>query len=395
MKILVTDGNTLPALAITRSLGRLGHDVIVGYQDAESLAGSSKYCSYKCVYPNPVKDTQAFVNFIIDFVEFDEIDAIFPVTDITTLTITKHKNNLPSSCKIPFAEYDVISTAANKAIVFEYANKLDIDTPKSIVINDYKQLNDQTIDISYPLVIKPSRSRVLTNKGWVSTVVTYAESYSELDSQLSEYQSHVFPVILQEKIVGPGLGIFMCYDKGIPVAAFCHKRLREKPPSGGVSVLRESVPLDPLAYEFSERLLSKIKWSGVVMVEYKIDIRDQRPKLMEINGRFWGSLQLAIDAGVDFPKILADGIQNKNVSIVNKYKYGVKSRWLWGDIDALLIRIFKSSEKQLLPEGSDSKLVYFLKFMKLWEPNLNYDVLRLSDLRPWIYESIKWFKRLI
>ncbi|MCW8934283.1 MAG: ATP-grasp domain-containing protein [Gammaproteobacteria bacterium] len=394
MKILVTDGNTLPGLAITRSLGKAGHEVIVGYQEKKCLAGYSKYCSSQCIYPSPIKNTNSFIQFIADFVELNEIEAVIPVTDITTLPITKNKHLL-NNCKIPFANYDVVDTAANKASIIETARKLNIDIPESIIIDNYKQLKERKITIPFPLVIKPARSRVLTDQGWLFTTVTYANDPEDLDNQLSKYPDKIFPVILQEKIVGPGLGIFMCFDKGKSIAAFSHKRLREKPPSGGVSVLRMSVPLDPLALSFSENLLSEINWQGIAMVEYKIDNRDNRPKLMEINGRFWGSLQLAIHAGVDFPKLLVDSLDNRIIEPVKTYNYGVKTRWLWGDIDALLIRLLKSTKSQLLPKDSDSKLIYTIKFLKLWEPKLHYDVLRLSDIRPWLFETVQWFKRLI
>ena len=82
-------------------------------------------------------------------------------------------------------------------------------------------------------------------------------------------------------------------------AVFAHRRLREKPPSGGVSVYRESVAPDPSLVARAAALLAGLGWRGVAMVEMKTDARTGTPYLMEVNGRFWGSLQLAVDAGVD------------------------------------------------------------------------------------------------
>jgi len=392
MKILVTDGNTLPGLAITRSLGKAGHEVIVGYQKKDCLAASSKYASSQCIYPDPAIQSGTFIDFLLDYVEYNNVDALFPVTDITTIPISKHKSDFEKYCKIPFGDFNIVDKAANKVGIMQLAQSLDIDIPESIIVNSYEELNTDDINFEYPLVIKPARSRILTETGWVYTTVTYANDKEDLKTQLSNYQKEIFPVLLQERIFGPGLGIFMCFSHGKPLAAFSHKRLREKPPSGGVSVLRQSVPLDPLALEFSEKLLSAIKWQGVAMVEFKVDQRDQRPKLMEINGRFWGSLQLAIDSGVNFPLLLAEAQENEHLEKVNKYKIGVKTRWLWGDIDALLIRLIKQSKNLQLPPNADSKLVYLLKFLKIWEPNLHYEVLRLNDIKPWFYESYQWLK---
>jgi predicted ATP-grasp superfamily ATP-dependent carboligase len=127
-------------------------------------------------------------------------------------------------------------------------------------------------------------------------------------------------------------------NRGRLRAAFAHRRLREKPPSGGVSVLSESVALDPQLLAQSERILEALKWHGVAMVEFKRDSRDGVPKLLEINGRFWGSLQLAVDAGVDFPALLYRLAVEGDVEPVFDYEVGVRLRWWLGSVDWLLLR---------------------------------------------------------
>lgn len=46
--------------------------------------------------------------------------------------------------------------------------------------------------------------------------------------------------------------------------------------------------MDEALYERTINLLDAFGWSGVAMVEYKVDERSGEPVLMEINGRFWG-----------------------------------------------------------------------------------------------------------
>jgi hypothetical protein len=128
-------------------------------------------------------------------------------------------------------------------------------------------------------------------------------------------------------------------------------------------------------------------------VEFKLDQADNTPKLMEINGRFWGSLQLAIDAGVDFPSILLQTVTGEPVQPVDAYRIGVKSRWLLGDFDALLMQLVRSPEDLHLAHGHDGKLHSIVNFMKLWQKDLHYGVQRFSDMRPGLYEVIRWFTR--
>ncbi|MES9860769.1 MAG: hypothetical protein ABW138_07955, partial [Candidatus Thiodiazotropha sp. 4PDIVS1] len=53
-------------------------------------------------------------------------------------------------------------------------------------------------ELTYPVVLKPVRSRVKSGDRWISTAVDYAKDRSELESKLMGYVTEVYPVILQE-----------------------------------------------------------------------------------------------------------------------------------------------------------------------------------------------------
>ena len=279
--------------------------------------------------------------------------------------------------------------AADKAAITRLADSLGVATPRSVEIE--AAIDEPPPELQFPVVIKPSRSRVRTDQGWLHTSVDYADSVRELTGKLEALPAAAYPVLLQERIRGPGIGMFYCFDNGRPIATFAHKRLHEKPPSGGVSVLRESILPHELADDYSKRLLSALNWHGVAMVEFKLDERDQLPKLMEINGRFWGSLQLAIDAGVDFPNLLIKLASGASIDPVFEYKLGVKSRWFWGEIDLLLLYILKNAAQLNLPEGHDSRIVSILKVINPFIRKQRFEVLRPGDIKPWFYETKEWF----
>ena len=56
----------------------------------------------------------------------------------------------------------------------------------------------------------------------------------------------------------------------------------EKPPSGGVSVYRESMVPDPALLSQSLALVKRLGWQGVCMVEYKVESSTGTPYLMEV-----------------------------------------------------------------------------------------------------------------
>jgi predicted ATP-grasp superfamily ATP-dependent carboligase len=242
--------------------------------------------------------------------------------------------------------------------------------------------------LEFPVVIRPRQSRVRSGGRWMSSVVSFAADREALVRDLMSRPQHEFPVMLQERIEGPGVGVFALYHHGRPAAFFSHRRVRERPPWGGVSVLSESIPLCPVAQRYATQLLDALGWHGVAMVEFKQDVRDGVPKLMEINGRFWGSLQLAIDAGVDFPALLVDGVRG-DLPLPSPYRIGVRNRWFWGDVDSLILTM---AGRTAPGANGASRMRALVEFMKLGGRNLYYENPKLGDLKPWWFESVSWFK---
>jgi hypothetical protein len=148
-------------------------------------------------------------------------------------------------------------------------------------------------------------------------------------------------------------------------------------------VLRESIALPQPMTDYALRLLQHVGWHGVAMVEFKVEQSSGIPYLMEINGRFWGSLQLAIDAGLNLPYLLLLMAKGRLTSGPHPaYRVGVRSRWLLGDLDHLLLRLFKAEEKARLPPGAPSIWTTIANFFRPGGKNTYYEMERLDDLRP-------------
>jgi predicted ATP-grasp superfamily ATP-dependent carboligase len=120
----------------------------------------------------------------------------------------------------------------------------------------------------------------------------------------------------------------------------------------------------------------------VAEVEFKIDSRDSVPKLMEINARCWGSMNLAIESGMDVPYLLYLLATGKPIHQSFNYKIGVKYRWLDGDTQNLL-SILKS-EQNLINVGPPSRFNSVLQFFKFYEKNIHYDGFAISDPLPFL-----------
>lgn len=392
-RVLVTDGEQRAALAIVRSLGAAGYEVYVCGPRSRSLAGASRFAQRQAAVPDPLRCAAAFTADVRRLVERWGIDVVVPVSEGSLLALLPERDSLHGA-RIPFASLEAFERLRDKATVLEAARGVGIRIPDQRQVDTVADLDRLEPDaLRYPLVVKPTRSVVGTQNDRAKSTVTHVAGPDTLRGVLAGLPADAFPVLLQERIVGPGTGVFLLLWEGEVFAAFAHRRIREKPPAGGVSVYRESIPLDPELLARSHALLRAFEWDGVAMVEYKIDAATGTPFLMEINGRFWGSLQLAVDAGVDFPALLLDLVTGARPEPVTSYRIGVRTRWWWGDVDHLLARIRRSKAALSLPPDAPGRLRAAVDFLAASGPGTRNEVLRLKDPGPAIRETLDWFAR--
>ena len=340
MSALLTPGDLRSALAVTRSLGRRGVKVTVADEGGKSLAGTSRYCQASVRVPSAARSGEAFVSAIRQEVVRGKHRVVIPADDISLSLIAQARSEFEGLTALPFPDYETVQTAHDKGALTALAAEAAIPVPRTVILRGPADLEGAINHVGFPAVVKARVSRFLHGGQWrTGGAVHYVRTAAELDDAFRAVHAVVPCPLVQEHIPGDGRGVFVLMNRGRLRAAFAHRRLREKPPSGGVSVLSESIGLDPKLLEHAERILEALKWHGVAMVEFKHDSRDGVTKLLEINGRFWGSLQLAVDSGVDFPYLLYRLAVDGDIDPVFTYRVGVRLRWWLGDLDWLLIRL--------------------------------------------------------
>jgi len=327
-RIFITDGHWRKTLAAVRSLGKRGLDVTVGESSRVATSLFSKYCRRRVVYPSVHKHPAAFLTFLHQELTGRSYDLLIPMEEETLLLLAQHRDELAPLTRLPIPSYQTIHQVRDKGWLLRHASQEGIPIPRTFWVKDSKDLKAVTDTIPPPWVIKPRVSSGAFGIAYVERKQDLSEAYHKV------HQRFPFPLI-QERIppAGEAFGVSALIDHGNQVkACFTHRRLREYPVRGGPSTLRESVR-HPQIEELGIRLLRSLRWYGVAMVEFKVDPRDNQPKLMELNPRFWGSLALAIHAGVDFPYLLYKMAMGENFEPVLDYKVGVRCRWLLpGDI---------------------------------------------------------------
>ena len=361
--VFVTDAQRRKSLAVVRSLGRKGIQVTAGEEFKSALASYSKYCHRAVVYPSPTETPGRFIEWLIEHLKRHTYTAIFPTNEQTLTPIAQHLAEISQYATVPIADYDTYMKARDKSVTLKIAAEHGIPCPKTDVAQTLDEAKQIAKQVGYPLVIKP-------REGTGSSGVTYVASERDFDaSYVKVHKTYPYPLI--QEYIPPGggaYGVCALFDaQSQPKAVFVHRRLREYPVSGGPSTLRESVH-HPKLVELGIQMLKALNWYGVAMVEWKVDPRDGEPKLMEVNPKFWGSIELAIYSGVDFPYLLYQMAVEGDVPPVFEYKDGIQCRWLLGE---LLHFIY-----------NPNRLKIARSFFRFFGKDLYYDVISKDDLRP-------------
>lgn len=324
MKVLVLDGNENQTVAAVRSLARAGHEPVVGAETGWSVAGLSRDAAGRLRYPAPGKDAAGFVRAVLAHAAGA---LVMPMTERSTLPLSEAREAVVAAGgQLVLPDHATLLAAFDKSRTQALAASLGIATPATRVVSSVPE------DVSFPVVVKPVASEVLDAAGNTMTTGAprYARTPEELRAAFADVAGRSPEVLLQEFVAGTGAGYFALMRHGELRAEFAHERLRDVKPTGSGSALRRSARVDPRVRDAALKLLGALGWHGVAMVEFRVR-PDGAPVFLEVNGRFWHSLALAIHAGVDFPALLAALARDGDVGVNPGYRVGVRCRWLLGD----------------------------------------------------------------
>lgn len=396
MRILITDGNERTALAAARSLVRASHAVHVAASGRVSLAGASRGVRSHSLATDPLIAPADYVVELGRLAHRLGIDVLLPMTDASLEAVLERREALPTTLTLPVPDLATYRAASDKAHVLALAQACGFAVPDTRLIATPSD-GDGGVGVAvpepdfFPAFVKPHRSVVTIGGSRRKADVTPVVDPAACRRALAELPASAFPVLLQRRIRGVGEGLFALRWGGRTVALFAHRRLREKPPLGGVSVYRESISLDEGLVGPGLRLLDALNWNGVAMIECKREQTTGRYVVMEVNGRFWGSLQLAIDAGVDFPALLVRCAAGEAVPECRQYRVGIRSRWFWGDVDHLYLRLRRRRAELQLENGAGSRLQALRDFLRVRPGRDRSEVWRWRDPAPFLVETLQWF----
>lgn len=335
-KVLLLDGYSARTLACVRSWGRVGIEFVVGGETRWDMSLFSRYTKQKCVYTSPKLDVTKFIHDVNIHSRRFGADRVFPTSEAAIMACSAYEYELGCPPIIP--RRHEIETTFSKMRTLRTAQSLGIPVPETVYLTGGNPNTLGAITLKFPVVVKSESSEVmLPDRAVTSGKTFYAFNSADLEKECESRLARGQSVLLQEFISGYGVGVSGLFAEGRPVALIGHRRIRESNPMGGPSALAETIELEPMLLDRTIAILGRIGFTGPAMVEYKVDRRSGRAYLMEINGRFWGSILLASAAGLDLPYLYWKMLNGIEISDEEKqYRIGIRGRNLVGDTKCLL-----------------------------------------------------------
>ena len=316
-----------------RSLGRGG--LCVGAFD-DSLfppAFNSRWCSTSGRLPN-ISNERAYLDAVLDVVRKFRPRALLVARDSTIEALRSRRAEIERTSSLALAPESALEVAVSKERTLALAHRLGIPVPISVPIRQPDEAEEAGGQTGFPAVVKPVQSWVRSPAGGrrLSSVVVVDPDEARLAAEQAMQVGG--RVILQQWLRGSREAVSVFCVDGRIHARFAQVAHRMLPPLGGSSIVRESISLPPDLTEAAEALVRAAGLEGYSEVEFRRDT-DGSPFLMEVNPRLSASVELAVRAGVDFPILLHAWASGRPLPSLEKYREGVRMRWLGGDIQWL------------------------------------------------------------
>jgi len=368
-RVLVTYGWCRNSYAVARNLSKHGLEVYAADMSKNFMTGSSKYIKGKFIYSNFYIYPEKFISDINNYIIQNEIGFYIPVHE-EILVVAKYRNNLPEELIIPIDRYENIYNLYNKKELCKLAISNNISIPETIFYDHNTDLEELTEKIKYPNIIKLQESNGAKGVRISKNKEEFVNNFNEL-SKIGNFKEK--PPIIQEYVNGKMYAVSLLANKGQIVASFIRRNLREKDYFGGTCTKCESIHREDIL-NAAKKLLEKISFTGVCMLEFKVNEEENKYWLIEANPRYWGTTSHDIDCGIEFPYYqYLMGLGSK-IDNIPEYKDHLISKWIIGDFISLL-NTTKFSKNKI------KNILSYFKFNSNFYMDLKFD-----DIRPFISE---------
>ncbi|MEP7085765.1 MAG: ATP-grasp domain-containing protein [Gemmatimonadota bacterium] len=385
--VIIVGAEPRKLVTIARSLHRVGVRCIVATPRGQPLTISSRAIEGAVALRGDLAEQAAMLGRLA---RSEGAGWVVPTSDTSLQIVCAAYDDLIRFCAVGAPHPSIVQRVLDKALTVQAAEKVGVPAPVSLTIERASDLDAALSRLRFPIVAKPGDKSRKTSHTFKTRTFENAE---ELRAPFAIWSRFGEGLLFQSYHGGQGVGIELLIAKGEVVTSFQHRRLSENPPSGGVAVVAIAEAVDAKLLDYSLRLLRELEWDGVAMVEFRHERATGETALMEVNGRFWGSLPLNTIAGVDFPLCAWQLSQGITPSPPASYPIGLRVRWTAGALERAGHAFAE------LPEDRITFGAAFRQLLADFAPGIKSAMWSWSDPLPAIQEVtrvlVRWAKDLV
>lgn len=377
--MVVGDGQSA-FLSIIRSFGRKGFEVHAANESSPDLALYSRYITKSHII-SPSSAPVQRKSDIIRIMQEEKFDLVIPVGDHNVIPFHLFRSAYESMGRIDLLDENSFRVTNSKILTCQLARSLGIPVPRTELIQDPSDSSAVLSTFTLPVMLKPASSFTLANleeKSQVQRIDTREQYEQSLRGMLLHGQ-----VLVQEYFEGTGTGLEILAYQGEILVSFQHIRIHEEGKHVG-STYRMSQPVDEAFLSAAKKIVAALHYTGVAMVEFRKNPVDNTWVLIEINGRFWGSLPLPLACGVDFPWYLYEMLVNGRREFPRTYRAGLYCRNTLWDLIWIQQTLFQSGSPH--HKTGYSAVRYLLEWGNILLLREKNDVFVMDDPVPGIME---------
>lgn len=330
-KVLILGDDTRSFLAIVRSLGRGGISVHAAPANFRSPALTSRYISGIHYIPPWSGDGSAWSEALRTLLEREGFELVIPCDETGLLPLQAMRPSLSTLAVLAIPDDRSIAALFDKHATRELARSVGVPVSSGRLVRSDDTGATVAIEFGLPFMVKPRRSYALESLDRRGRARTIA-SASGFDAWLASVVSPT-EFVIEKFHPGRGVGVSVLASNGRVLQAFEHRRVRENS-SGGYYRASTAISTDKL--HACEVICHSLEYTGVAMFEFRHEDESQRWVLLEVNARPWGSLPLAVAAGVNFPYRWYRLLLQCEESPAINYRLGIYGRSFVSDLFVIL-----------------------------------------------------------
>jgi predicted ATP-grasp superfamily ATP-dependent carboligase len=295
-------GGPFNALGAARNLA--AHGVRVYVVDHEPcVTRFSRHVRRFYKSPPPAREVE-FIDFLVALARQDGVggSVLFLSDDARFEVVARHRERLAEHYRVTVPPWEMIKFLYDKRLIWHLAEEVGVPIPGTANPRSVEELD--ALELGFPVVLKPA---ITTHLSSATKKKAYrADDKEELFRTYEMLAAIIDPreILVQELIPGRAEKLYSYagfFRRGSVVAGFAARRPRQHPMEFGRASTFVEVVKVPELEGLSERLLTRIDYTGLAEVEFMYDGRHERFELLEVNPRLWGWHSIALRAGLELP----------------------------------------------------------------------------------------------